>query len=446
MRVCKILIPPLLGLLAMLIAGCGGSSGGSGSNQTSTLIVTPVTANLTPGQQLNMLATCNNAPCSNVTWQATTLTGAVIPNVIQSNGTFTAPAATGTYKIIATTAGMTGVAQVNVQAAAGGIGAINPAAATVPLLGTQQFTDVTAGGVSWTVQEGNTGGFVSATGLYSAPALAGIYHVVATSVTSPTQSVVAQVTVPDQIAIQQQNVTLTSGGSYPFTALVTGSKTDTLIWSVQEGAAGGSISAAGVYTAPSVSNASVTYHVIAASTLFPGVSNSVPVLVQPAITTISPTKATVSLLGTQQFTSPGAVIWSVLEGNAGGTINSSGLYAAPVTPGFYHVYATSKTDPTQFTVAVVTVPELLQINPQSVAVSIDGTYTFTVTGSLPADTILWSIVEGNTGGAISSAGVYTAPGATGTFHIIATSSLFPNDASTPATVTVQSGGAIGVIE
>lgn len=49
------------------------------------------------------------------------------------------------------------------------------------------------------------------------------------------------------------------------------------------------------------------------------------------------------------------VIWSVQEGEAGGTINQSGVYTAPLTPGVYHVVATSAAFPAERATATVTV-------------------------------------------------------------------------------------------
>ena len=78
---------------------------------------------------------------------------------------------------------------------------ISPASLTVPPLATQQFTETTTGdcglAVTWSVQEGDAGGTLSDTGLYTAPASPGIFHVVATSVADPTKSGVAVVTVTD---------------------------------------------------------------------------------------------------------------------------------------------------------------------------------------------------------------------------------------------------------
>jgi alpha-tubulin suppressor-like RCC1 family protein len=75
---------------------------------------------------------------------------------------------------------------------------VNPATATVPASGTQQFAATVTGtsnpAVSWTV-EGSNSGEVSSSGLYTAPATAGSYSVTATSVADVTKSATALVTV-----------------------------------------------------------------------------------------------------------------------------------------------------------------------------------------------------------------------------------------------------------
>ncbi len=91
------------------------------------------------------------------------------------------------------------------------------------------------------------------------------------------------------------------------------------------------------------------------------------------VVTISPTEATLAPGGTQDFaatvsgTGDSDVMWSVEEGKAGGTMVNRGaqaeggtvetmaIYAAPATPGTYHVVATSKADPAKSATAEVTV-------------------------------------------------------------------------------------------
>ncbi len=65
--------------------------------------------------------------------------------------------------------------------------------------------------------------------------------------------------VPDRVALK-------SGGTQTFTATVSGSENNDVKWSVQEGAAGGTVSANGSYTAPNVSG---TFHVMARSAADP---------------------------------------------------------------------------------------------------------------------------------------------------------------------------------
>ena len=93
------------------------------------------------------------------------------------------------------------------------------------------------------------------------------------------------------------------------------------------------------------------------------------------VVTISPTEAKVAAGETQDFAATvngmgdSDVTWSVEEGKAGGTMVNRGaqaeggtvktmaIYAAPATPGTYHVVATSKADPAKSATAEVTVTE-----------------------------------------------------------------------------------------
>jgi len=138
---------------------------------------------------------------------------------------------------------------------------------TVPLVegAQQQFTDtVTNGcgnGVTWKVKEGTSGGKITSAGLYTAPAAAGTFHVVVTSVADPTQSATASVTVTapagKNLSVTPQAAVSQPGGSVHFAA------SQSVAWSVAEGATGGSVSATGIYTAALQPG---LYHVIASST------------------------------------------------------------------------------------------------------------------------------------------------------------------------------------
>lgn len=78
---------------------------------------------------------------------------------------------------------------------------VEPSAVTLPAGGRQAFTAaVTAAttSVTWSVLEGGPGGTVTGVGLYTAPASAGTFHVVATSVADPARSGSAVITVVAQ--------------------------------------------------------------------------------------------------------------------------------------------------------------------------------------------------------------------------------------------------------
>jgi sugar lactone lactonase YvrE len=162
---------------------------------------------------------------------------------------------------------------------------------------------------------------------------------------------------------------------------------------------------------------------------------------------INPSSTTLGFGGTEQFsatvtgTTNTAVFWSVLEGSVGGTISGSGLYTASATPGTFHVIATSSASASSFAVAAITVsiaPTItIGVTPPSATVATWSTEQFTATVTGTTDTaVTWSVEEGQSGGMVSSSGLYTAPGTAGIFHVEAISNAFPT-ASAIAVVTVN---------
>lgn len=143
---------------------------------------------------------------------------------------------------------------------------VAPTSATLLPHGQQTFAAVVVGAsdpsVRWSVQEGAAGGTVAADGTYTAPDTSGLYHVVATSQADPTKTAVAAIAVHLLVSITPPTATLNLGDQQAFSATVTGSANQAVTWFIQEGAAGGTITAAGVYTAP---NSPGTFHIIASS-------------------------------------------------------------------------------------------------------------------------------------------------------------------------------------
>jgi len=161
-----------------------------------------------------------------------------------------------------------------------------------------------------------------------------------------------------QVAINPSTVNVDQGGTRTFTATVTGSSNGAVSWSVREGPSGGSITSAGVYTAPAVAG---TYHVIATSQADSTRTAIANVVVPDVSVAVAPVEATVrpneirGFVATVRGSVNTKVTWNVQEGAAGGAITSTGLYTAPANTGFYHVTATSVADASQKASAPVTV-------------------------------------------------------------------------------------------
>src|SRR5579871_1399123 len=235
----------------------------------------------------------------------------------------------------------------------------------------QQFTAVVQGttntAVTWSVDAvtgGNSSaGTITSSGMHTAPAQPGNHTVTATSVANTAKSASAVVTVQGLIAVSPPTVNLTTGGTQQFTVSVQGQSNPTVAWSV-DGVTGGNstvgtISTAGLYTAPS----QIGNHTVGASITSPSASASSAITVfslalSPGTTLLAPS-------GTQQFTatiqglSNTGVTWSV-DGTAGGnasvgTITSSGLYTAPATTGAHTISAASAAVPSVAATTSITV-------------------------------------------------------------------------------------------
>ncbi len=130
---------------------------------------------------------------------------------------------------------------------------------------TASVTGIANQGVTWSVKEGAAGGSVTSGGVYTAPSSTGLFHVVATSQADESKSGSAAATVtssPISAAIRPQAAVLPPRGLQPFSCQVSGTADKACSWSVQEGAAGGTVSDSGLYTAPGSAG---SYHVVAKS-------------------------------------------------------------------------------------------------------------------------------------------------------------------------------------
>jgi hypothetical protein len=180
---------------------------------------------------------------------------------------------------------------------------------------------------------------------YTAPPVPGTYTLTAQTTSNSTLKAIATITViaPVQVSIPQPTVNLVAGSSFTLAATVTGSANTDVIWTIQEGAAGGIISpsvdeAPPVYTAPGTAG---TYHLIATSAADPSRSAVLTMTVQAGGITINPPNPVSISGGAVAFqasvTGNQTVTWSA----TGGSVNSLGVFTAPATPGSYLVTATT---------------------------------------------------------------------------------------------------------
>lgn len=306
--------------------------------------------------------------------------------------------------------------------------------------------------VIWSVDEGG-GGSVDSTGRYTAPPTPGTYHVVAINSLDPTKRDKATVTVQSSmisIAISPANASVRLDGALTFNAHVSGTvipQPNTVSWSVVE-TGGGTIDASGRYTAPSTEG---VFHIQATSVadISRRGTATVTVATVPVITvSISPATATIQTGATIPFlavvtgtadSQSTDVAWSVEE-SGGGSIGSLGLYTAPANPGTFHVRATSRADTARYDTATVTVTQrpaiVVSVSPQSASMVPGDTTAFSATVTGTADNrVTWTIQESG-GGSVDSAGLYTAPGTDGIFHVRATSVADPSSSAT-ATLDVN---------
>ncbi len=249
------------------------------------------------------------------------------------------------------------------------------------------------------------------------------------------------------VSLNQSSVNLTVGATTQFTATVTNSANTTVTWSadgVSSGnAATGTISAAGLYKAPSKTGS----HTITAASVA-DTSATAKATVAVGLVSITPASSMVAPGATQQFSaavqgfSTSAVTWSVDQVSGGnstsGTITASGMYTAPAQPGNHTITATSVADTSAKASATLAVESVsISISPVSAVLAPAGTEQFTaIIPRVSNPGVNWSVDQvsgGNsTTGTITAAGLYTAPAQPGSHTITATSAANPSVSASAA--------------
>lgn len=261
----------------------------------------------------------------------------------------------------------------------------------------------------------------------------------------------------NSLSVSPAAVTLPPGGTQLFTGTVVmdGSCPTGVGWS----ASGGTITSAGLYTAPATVG---TYYVTATSLASGDVCAVATVAVASGSSNIStvtvvPSNPTLTVGGSQVFTATvvgsgnysSAVTWSLVSG-VGSIDTSTGSYTSAVT-GTATVRATSTQDPTRYGQTSVTVnppPSTITavtLSPASATITVGGSqaFTATVTGTGSYDpTVVWSLVSGP--GSLDAYGVYSSTVA-GTAEVKATSVQDGTKSATAmVTVNSSSGTVTGV--
>lgn len=452
-----------------------------------SLSLSPQNAQVSVGGQLQFVVTVSGTSDSVVIWS---VNGAgcsgLACGMISGEGLYTAPAAVPSPSTVTVTA--TSLADVTVRASSTlTIGSpsivsvsVSPNQVVIATRGQQQFSATVTGtsntSVTWSVSGigcvGGSCGSISPAGLYTAPNSVPAFSaitVTAVSVANPAKSgsalLVVQSASSAAVSVTPKSAQLAAGGQLQFSATVSGSTNAAVVWSISgsgcTGAACGTITASGLYTAPATLPTPPSVAVKATATADPAASASAAVtLVAATSVSVSPPSAQIKPSAQLQFTakvggsSSALVIWSIsgsgCSESACGSIRANGLYTAPATapnPPIVAVTATLLSDPTKSGSATVTITSGsvvgISISPTTaqIGVSAQKQFTATVTGSA-STSVTWTITgtgcAGNTCGTVNSSGLFTAPAVPPIppFFSVTATSQADTTKSASATVTV----------
>jgi len=421
-----------------------------------TVTVSPASAQVTTGGTQQFTATVTGSGNQVVTWSTSGpgCSGMTCGSVT-GGGLYTAPATApnpATVYVKATSLAdpsVSGTATVQVVSPAPIQVTLTPTVVTLGPGGTQQFTATVTGskdtGVVWNISGSGCVGFycggITYNGLYTAPSQIPnppTVTVKASAHADPTKFATATVTLatPITVTVAPGSVQLLLSQQQQFSATVTGTGNTSVVWSVSgagcSGAACGTITQSGLYTAPSTMTSPPNVTVTATSVVDSTKAGKAAVTLVPTVAvTVSPTSIHVAQGAKQQFsavvsgTGNQVVVWNLsgtgCSGTACGQISGSGLYTAPATipnPNVVNVTATSVAYPTKSGTATVYVgpgsPVVVTVSPSSANVIVGQTQQFTaqVTGTSNT-TVTWSVsgigCTGQTCGTVSQSGLYTAP-------------------------------------
>lgn len=139
--------------------------------------------------------------------------------------------------------------------------------------------------------------------------------------------------------------------------------------------------------------------------------------------------------GTVIAVTPGSAFFKVVTGTSALQIDQNGQ-ATGVAPGTATVTVTVDGITSAAQTVTVAPATSITLTPDSASLPTGGTQTFTATvNGISSQSVTWSVQEGQAGGTITGGGVYTAPSTSGTYHVVATSTV-NNQVTGTAVVTV----------
>jgi len=288
------------------------------------------------------------------------------------------------------------------------------------------------------------------------------------------------------VTVTPKNGSVLLGNQLNFSATVTNTTDTGVAWNVNGipggSASTGTITSAGVYTAPADLPSPATVQVTAASHADPTKSDTAAATITSDIAmTLAPNSASVELGAAKSFhaseSSSGhpdpAVRWT-LSGAACsigcGTADTNGNYTAPrilPSPANVTLTAQSVADPSKQASAAVTITSSFSLQlsaPSSVPVSGTATLVATLTpvpGSNPNPALSWALsgpgcsgsscgvltvvtTQSTGGGAIADSATYTAPTSPPTPNTVTVTSQADSSKNVQATLAIQPGVAVNV--
>ncbi len=479
-------------LLAFSLLGCGGLVG-SGSVQpppsSVAVSVAPTSASVLLGEPQAFTATVTNSTDTSVTWSVNGVQGGnAALGTITASGIYTSPGdlpASGAVIVQATSAAdNTKVATAQVAITSDITVSVSPQAMALELGASRPFTaTVNSAGnpdrsVTWIASgsgcAGAACGTVNSTGSYTAPQVLlapPTITLTAISVADPSKTGAGTITVTSTFSLSLTGpASVDTGAAATYVATLVpaanSNPSSVVSWSVSgsgcAGAACGTISSSGAYTAPSVAPSPATVKITATPAADPTKAVSISVAIISLVSvTVSPTAATVPLGGSQAFQAVVAgaqdatVTWDVggvVGGNATlGTIQNSQTnpdqttYTAPQSlpaGGAVAIHARSNANPNISATATITftaaVTVALTPTAASLAINHRGTFTAQVNNSANQG-VSW-LVNGIAGGN-STAGEICVSGSNPCQQILVSNGgsidyLAPSGVPSPNPVTV----------